>query len=123
MRVTIPGELPAMNEIIAAAKRSRYAYNDEKQAYTTLVATEARLQGVVRFERADIHCHWVCKNRRKDKDNVQAGIKFVLDGLVQAGVLPNDGWRNIGTITHSFAVDKDRPRVEITVTQAKEAAV
>lgn len=38
----------------------------------------------------------VVKDRRKDPDNLLSGaIKCLLDGLVKAGVLPNDGQRQI----------------------------
>ena len=33
---------------------------------------------------------WVEGNRRRDIDNVAFAKKFVLDGLVQAGVIGND---------------------------------
>ena len=31
-------------------------------------------------------------NKRKDFDNVEFGVKWIKDGMVQAGVIANDGW-------------------------------
>ena len=41
------------------------------------------------------------------------GQKFIIDGLVKAGVLKNDGWAQIGDLNHSFEVDKENPRIEV----------
>ena len=65
----------------------------------------------------DITCTWITKDLRKDPDNVSAGVKFILDGLVQAGILPDDRRKQIGSITHKFDVDKLNPRVEIVLSE------
>jgi len=48
-----------------------------------------------------------------------AGQKFILDGLVQAGVLSNDGWKQIGKVTHDFKIDRQNPRVEVELKEIK----
>ena len=58
---------------------------------------------------------WYMKNRRKDPDNISFAVKFILDGLVNAGALPNDGWNEIVEITHHFVVDAKQPRVEVSL--------
>lgn len=116
--IIVPGELPAMNEILKAAKSNRYKYSSMKRLHTNRVAYCARGSGTV--DQADVTVIWHCKNRKKDKDNIEAGIKFVLDGLVVAGVLPNDGWRHVRDITHKFRVDKQDPRVEIIIREARD---
>jgi Holliday junction resolvase RusA-like endonuclease len=60
-----------------------------------------------------IHFRWYTKNLKKDADNVSFSKKFVLDGLVKAGILPDDTRRWIGGFTDQFYVDKDNPRLEI----------
>jgi len=122
VRLVIPGELPAMNEIVGAANKSRWSYNDLKKAWTGRIAQEAKLARLRRVERAVVRCSWYVPNRRKDPDNIAGGIKLILDGLVMAGVLPGDGWRHVAGIEHEFAVDKDRPRVEIEIREVEEAA-
>ena len=55
-----------------------------------------------------------------DKDNIAGGIKFLLDGLQEAQVIKNDGWKEIGNIFHFFEVDKDNPRIELFLTEVEE---
>src|SRR5699024_4322697 len=110
-KFTIPGELPTLNEIIAASKSHHMQYANMKKDYTALVMIHAK--GLPKMEWADIEITWYCKDRRKDLDNVMTGQKFILDGLVKAGVLRNDGWAQIGDIQHRFLVDKQNPRVEV----------
>ena len=109
--ITVPGSLPSMNEIIAASKKHWAQYSNMKKENTEAVAWVAKGQELHR--RVIVECTWYCGNKRKDPDNVQAGVKFVLDGLVEAGVLENDGWQQVAGIVHRFEIDRDNPRVEI----------
>jgi hypothetical protein len=111
-RVFIPGPLPGMNEILAAAKSGngrRNGYGRLKATWNAVVATHARralAPGV--FERVRLHCMWIEKDRRRDPDNVTAAVKFILDGLVDAGILRGDGWSCVVGIEHDWAVGGDR---------------
>lgn len=112
---TIPGELPAMNEIVEASKSHHMRYSSMKKQYTNLAAWSAKKAKLPEIGHADFEIIWYCKNKRKDKDNIMAGQKFIFDGLVTAGVLANDGWAQIGNVTHEFAVDKQNPRVVVKI--------
>ena len=119
LKITIPGELPDLNEIIRVAKSHPVAYANSKGVHTEIVAWGC--VGVPKEQLkmpVDVTCTWYTKNLRKDPDNVSAGVKFVLDGLVQAGVLPDDRRKQINSISHHFDVDKLNPRVEIVLTEA-----
>jgi len=103
-----------MNTIVKKSKSHYMAYSNMKKDYTALVQISAG--NLPKIERADFEITWYCKDRRKDPDNVSGGgIKFILDGLVKAGVLENDGWRQIKSIKHKFEVDKENPRVEVKI--------
>lgn len=102
-----------MNEIIAVSKKHYMAYADMKKKYTDLVHYHANK--LPKVKKADFVISWYCPNRKKDKDNIMVGVKFILDGLVNAAVIENDGWSQVGDIYHMFKVDKDNPRVEITI--------
>lgn len=118
MKIVIPGELPDLNTIIKESKRGRgkwQPYNEIKQVNTNKVAWIAKSKIKKKFKKIDVEVTWICENRRKDKDNIMAGTKFILDGLVVAGVIKNDGWKQIGDISHKFKVDKDNPRVEVRI--------
>jgi hypothetical protein len=60
---------------------------------------------------------------RRDPDNICFAKKFILDGLGSkygAGVIEDDGWRCLSTpnpFHDSFFIDKEHPRVVITVTE------
>ncbi len=118
-KIVIPGELPDLNTIIAESKRGRgkwQPYNELKQEYTNIVAWIAKSEIKKQLKKIDLTITWICPNRRKDKDNISGGgTKFILDGLVAAGIIENDGWKQIGDISHKFEVDKDNPRIEVLI--------
>lgn len=107
-------ELPSTNEIINQNRINRYAAASQKKKYTKLIAylTKEQMKEKIK-NKVDVSCNWFVKNKRKDKDNISGGIKFILDGLQEAGVIENDGWEQIGDIHHYFYVDKNNPRVEL----------
>jgi Holliday junction resolvase RusA-like endonuclease len=62
------------------------------------------------------HCRWFVRHHnglRMDCDNATAWLKAYFDGIADQGVVDND--KAIEKITHEFAVDKLKPRVEITI--------
>ena len=115
--IVIPGELPDLNQIIAESKNHWGSYSSIKKANTQLVAFCTKQATKQKYKKIDLDITWYCKNKRKDKDNIMAGTKFILDGLVAAGVIQNDGWTNVGDIRHRFRVDKQDPRVEVRITE------
>jgi Holliday junction resolvase RusA-like endonuclease len=70
-------------------------------------------QNVKFFEKCELEITYYMENRKKDPDNILSSKKFILDGLVQAGVLENDGWKQIKGFDESWEVDKKNPRVEV----------
>lgn len=118
MKLTIPGTLPGLNEIIDAAKGHWNNYREMKELHTNHVAWRAKRLPAI--QSADLIITWYCKDKRKDKDNIMAGTKFILDGLQKANVIPNDGWTEIRDITNRFRVDKLEPRVEVEIIEVEE---
>lgn len=116
-RVTVPGELPGMNEIIKASKYSPYAYSDMKRTNTNLCTLTVRK--LPQLDRIRLKITYICKNRRRDPDNIAVAKKFILDGLVRANVIKNDGWKEIAGWEEYFEVDKKNPRIEIEIEEVK----
>jgi Holliday junction resolvase RusA-like endonuclease len=112
-KITIPGEMPGLNEIIKAAKAHYHAYNNMKKKNTDLVIVAA--SKLPHFPRARLDITWYCRSKRRDPDNIAAAKKFILDGLVRAGVLENDGWEQVVGWEERWEVDKDNPRVEVLI--------
>jgi len=60
--------------------------------------------------------HWFYEpSKRRDKDNVMAGKKFIWDALVRTGVLKNDGWNEIEDSRDFVLVDEINPRVVVEI--------
>lgn len=119
VKFTIPGRLPGLNDMTDAARENKYASAQMKKEYTELVAWCAKSARLPRFDQVDMVITWYEPNTRRDKDNIMAGQKFILDGLVQAGVIANDGWKQVGKITHDCQVDRENPRVEVELIEVK----
>lgn len=118
----IPGTFPGMNEITKAAKSGRgkgNGYSRMKAACDLRVKIAAR-GAVCIAGKARILFMWHEPTRRRDPDNVSAAQKFILDGLVKAGVMAGDGWGEVKSITHEFRVTPDRPGVEVCLTEVIE---
>ena len=113
----VPGPLPGLNEIIAAGKqlipwlskgkRRVYELTILKKEWDEKVSMAAMLHGIKPMESADFRIVWIELNRRRDKDNILAGKKFILDGLVKAGILKNDGWKQVGRFTEDVILGEN----------------
>ena len=115
VKLIIPGRLPGLNDMIDAARGNKYEAARQKKENTELVMWYAKKAKLPKMKRVNVSVVWYEPNEKRDPDNVEAGIKFLLDGLVSAGVLANDGRKQIGTIKHDVLVDKDKPRIEIEI--------
>ena len=116
MKFDIEGRLPGLNEMIDAAKKGKgkyQPYSMMKQTYTDMVAWLAKK--LPKYQQVNITITWYEPNEKRDPDNVMAGQKFILDGLVKAGTIPNDTRRYIKSITHIPELDRENPRVEVEV--------
>ena len=58
--------------------------------------------------------------RKRDMDNFFPIYKPILDGLKQAGVIEDDNSKAIDLQMPIFDYDKDKPRVEVEITEADE---
>jgi Holliday junction resolvase RusA-like endonuclease len=119
MKFDIPGRLPGTNEIIEAAKlrgRNYKEYAVMKDTYTNMVAWLAKK--LPKYEKIKLVIIWYEPNEKRDIDNIAGGTKFICDGLVRAGTIPNDTRKHIKSIRHEFETDRDNPRVEVNIEEA-----
>ena len=115
---TIQGELMDLNAFIKALNSHYIVGNRAKQENTDAVSYSAKKAKIKPVETYPVMIAftWYSPNERKDIDNVAFAKKFVLDGLVRAGVLENDGRKQIrGFEKEIFLIDKNNPRIEITI--------
>lgn len=119
-KLVVRGVLPGLNEMTKANRANRYQGGKQKKETTRLVSWSCRACHLKKIEGlADYTFIWYCKDKRRDKDNIMAGQKFIFDGLQEAGVIENDGWQQVGDIKHIFRIDKANPRVEVLIERAK----
>jgi len=118
-KFVIRGELPSMNEIIKETKRWKSAYNSNIKS----VSTNLCKLSCLKLQKIDFKAFFLitfyCKNKKKDPDNIDVAKKFIFDGMVNAGKLKNDGWKQIGGFHPEFYVDKTNPRIEVEIFRSK----
>lgn len=119
MRIWIPGKFPNLNDYIKAERANRFAAAGMKKKWTEAVK-DACINGKglapvnVEFP-VTVYFTVHEENRRRDVDNVSATVsKFCLDGLVKAGILPDDSQKYVNKIECDLVVD-DRVGVEISI--------
>lgn len=118
IRLTIPGRFPSLNEFIDADRRRKGNFspaNAMKQRDQKKIC-EYIPKGLRCRKRVFIEYNFFEPNTRRDKDNISGYFhKVFQDALVQAGVIPDDGWKQIRGMADYFEVDKGNPRIEVVI--------
>lgn len=124
--IKIPHELVDLNKFVNAQRANRFGGNKIKRQNTELCKTyfkKAINEGLKLNSDSlpiNITFEWHVKNKRKDKDNIAFAKKFVLDGMVESGLIPNDGWKEVGSLTDTFQVNKEMQGVIVYIKPIKE---
>lgn len=94
VELTYNGRLPSANDFINFNRVNRYQGAQMKRKYTQELAEVFRSQTQERFK-GHVTCtvNFYEDTMRRDDDNVISGLKFILDGLVTAGILKDDSPR------------------------------
>lgn len=79
------------------------------EAVTYLARSELR-GGLAPFDRVAVELlYYPGDNRTRDPDNIAATLKPVLDGLVRAGVIPDDKARHVVRTSQRIVLREDDP--------------
>ena len=114
--LTIPGEFPTLNSVLAASKRHWSLYSTTKRQQTKKAAYLAKKSLTAVTGPVDLEFAWTTANKRMDPDNVSHGAKYVIDGLVQAGILADDSRKVVRSLYHTFPPpDRKHPGVVLTL--------
>lgn len=116
-KIIIKGVLTDLNQFIKEIARNRYVGGKIKKEETERVyweCKEQKIKPITKFPIKIIY-NWYSKNKRKDIDNVAFSKKFINDGLVMAEIIPDDSRKYIKGFSDNFFIDKDFPRVELTL--------
>ena len=104
--LVIDKELCALNKFIAANNQNRYiaAKIKKNETYYCALMSKNQLKPVLNYP-IDVTIEWHT-NGRKDPDNISFAAKFLIDGLQDANIIINDGFKQINSITHTFIKNK-----------------
>lgn len=112
--IIIKGELTDLNNYIRVERGNKFGGASLKRQMTQLVALQARKYPKI-VTPAWFIFNWFLPNKMKDPDNIAFAKKFVLDGLMLAKKLDNDGWDQVSGFTDQFFVDAKNPRIELEI--------
>ena len=122
--VEIPMRLPSLNEYIDACRTSgRIGYyknkhwnkgNDMKQRVQRDIEPYLKKLGVFN-NGIKVEFTWIEPNKKRDLDGICFAKKFILDAMVNAGVIPNDNQRYIKGFRDNFGYEKGKPKVIVEV--------
>lgn len=122
VKITIPGRFPSLNEYIAANKHRSGNWNGGNSMKQKDQKTICHcIPRGVRFERKIfIEYNFFEPNTRRDKDNISGYFhKVFQDALVQAGCIPDDGWKYILGMQDNFWIDKSDPHIEVLIEEIR----
>lgn len=107
----IPAKLPGLNEIIGAARSGWATGAKQKRDTETLIGfyinqakRKHRLRAVK--EPIEIWITWQERTRRRDVDNIEAGAKFILDAMKNAGIIIDDSRKYVRQVRHEITDGK-----------------
>ena len=106
----IPFTPPSLNKY--AGRENVWEYRAEKERWKSICAVCCRPRPKTPPEYAQVILTFYFDNRRRhDADNYQ---KFILDGLVTAGVIKDDDFTHCQVLCKG-GYDKNNPRTEIEI--------
>ena len=117
MKFTIYGRLPSLNEYIKECRGNKYSANKMKTQVENCIyfaIRQAKLEKVTEYP-ITLKITWYEKNMKRDVDNIVFATKFIQDALVRAGILVNDGQKQISSLVHHVTIDRKNPRVDVEI--------
>ena len=117
----IKGQLDGLNEYTAANRTNPYKGGKMKKDNEEIVIWSIRqqLRGLHINVPVILKYDFYEPNRRRDLDNISSfAHKVIQDALVKTDVLKNDGWNEIVSYIDQFYIDRNNPRIEVTIIEA-----
>jgi hypothetical protein len=88
IKYKISGQLAYLNDHDGANRANKFVGANLKKKMTELVAWQVKGKPPV-TKPCTITFHWFISSKH-DPDNIRFAAKYVLDGMIKGGVLPND---------------------------------
>ena len=117
---TIEQKLPSLNDVISKNRANRMMGAKLKREVQDDILTYIRLavlHGDLHAssgKRCTLSITWHEKTKRRDVDNIQSAQKFILDAMVEGGILEDDSRKYVAQIYHHI-VDDERDFVEVYI--------
>ena len=125
--IKITAKIPTLNEVINIERRNRFAAAKLKATTEANICSSLLLAVRTSIPEAAYPIHtsytWYRKDKRTDPSNVAFGIKYIEDALQTAGMIRNDGPKQIERISHHFKYGEEKNWVELTIYSASSSVV
>ena len=111
--------MPSLNDVVLANRSNRYKgarlKNDVEEVIGWAIK-QALVIGTLKPVKkpCEIYIEWHESTKRRDVDNVKSSVKFVLDSMVQNGILINDNRRYVKQV-HDLVIDDDADFVVVKI--------
>lgn len=117
-KFTIVGRLDGLNDYTSANRTNPYkgAKMKADAEKTIMYSIRQQLHRLNITKPVRLKYEFWEPNKRRDLDNISAfAHKVIQDSLVKTGILLNDSWDYIVGYSDFFYVDKNNPRIEVTL--------
>ena len=103
-RFVINKRLMGLNEYTKCNRTNKYAGAGAKKKEQQYIIYCIKQQlGNIKIDKPVVgHFTWIEENKRRDLDNICFAKKFILDALVQVGILQDDNRKIVTNFTDSF---------------------
>lgn len=119
--ITIICDFVYLNEYINKERRNKYAAAKVKDDLTNEVAWQCKAVRCAKpIGKVDMMFRWHVKGRH-DSDNIAFAKKYVLDGMVKAGLLENDNPKCVRHLKDYIYRDVKKPDLDYVEVYWEEA--
>lgn len=116
MKFEIHQKLPSLNEVINVNRSNYYQGNSLKKQIQKDICQWIQLsllKGEIKpVSQCIVDIKWHEKTRKRDADNIQSSTKFILDAMVDMGIIKDDSRRYVPQVYHEI-IDDDEDFVEV----------
>ena len=105
----IEGMPPTQNEF---RRMHYYEIAKRKKEWEDIVIMEVKRQSIQRVQKVKMtYMFHFADNRKRDADNYMTSCKFINDGLVKSGILPDDNFACVPALTIRRGEKADKPYI------------
>ena len=126
-KLMIPGKMPTLNDYLHGERMGTKSNGKcttmgnslkQKWQYEVIKIIRKSLKATKLQEPIRLSYKYYEPNEDRDLDNICSfAHKVIQDALVQTQSIEDDGWKNIKGFSDEFFIDKDNPRIEVTIVE------